>query len=411
MVWEATETLRKIVNTKKKIVVSRGGTRSGKTYAMLQALAIWLFTGQIRAHEKIPKGVASVVRKHKTTVASTVMRDFDEILSQNNLSTKLKINKQTRTYEFKGRMVEFIGADDYTKLMGSKRKILYVNEATEIGFRKEFFQLLIRTGGPVFLDLNPHDPYTWVRTELEEKRNLQRGDVDVIVTTYKDNRFLEPSLVEEIEYLQQTDTELWKVYGLGHYGKVEGLVYTDYEVIEQMPEIAELEFVRGGLDFGFTNSATALVYCGFKEPNLLFVDEKIYKYGLTDSLLLQELKAINHPPRMHISGDSAQAGTISELQSKRYNVHPVKKVGMGAVNSRIFMTSLVKNCKLFVTASSQNLIRELRTYKYQQTVQGDWLNEPSKGMDHALDAIGYFALTNLRSRAPKKERRVFGTID
>lgn len=393
----------------KKIVINRGGTRSGKTYSICQMLAVWLVTGRIRKNQYIKQGKASVVRKHRVTTRGTVEVDFQEILAQLGVYGFVDHNKTRSRYSFSGRSVEFIGADDEQKIRGYKSNILFANEANELHPKKEWFQLLIRTTDLIFLDFNPSDPYTWIRTELEDKRASTKGDVETIVSTYRDNPFLPDSQVEEIKYLQHLDPELWRVYGLGEYGKVEGLIYPDFEIIEEMPPVSELQFLRAGLDFGYTNSATALIYAGFQEPDRLYIDEGLYKHGLHDRLLLQELKAIAHPKTMHVSADSAQAGTIAELQAKGYNVHPVKKVGSGTVNSRVFMTSLVKNCKLFVTGRSQNVIRELKTYKYQQTPQGDWLNEPQKVNDHAMDAIGYFALTNLRSRAPRKGRRTAGT--
>ena len=36
------------MDSKKKIVINRGGTRAGKTYAIMQVFCNWLITGEIR---------------------------------------------------------------------------------------------------------------------------------------------------------------------------------------------------------------------------------------------------------------------------------------------------------------------------------------------------------------------------
>ena len=190
-------------------------------------------TGYVSSKERITQGVWSTVRKFSTTLDATVIRDFEEELNKQEVFGSIKHNKTKKTYEYGGRMVEFIGADDEQKLRGAKRNILYCNEANELKYREEFFQLLMRTEDKVFLDFNPDDENVWINSELEQKRLIEKGDVEVIVSTYKDNTFLPRSLIEEIEYLEKTDPEFWKVYGLGQYGKKYGLIFPDFTIIEQ----------------------------------------------------------------------------------------------------------------------------------------------------------------------------------
>ena len=201
--------------SEKRIVINRGGTRSGKTFSICQQIAMWLMTGQIRDGQIIEKGTASIVRKNKTTVTATVLRDFEYILKEYGYYQHVTHNKTNRTYSFDGRMVEMFGADDEQKLRGYKSDILYVNEANELNYHKEFLQLRLRTKELIIIDFNPSDPYTWIKTELEDKRAHIKGDVETIVSTYKDNSTLTDQQIAEIEYLKETDPTLWHVYGLG----------------------------------------------------------------------------------------------------------------------------------------------------------------------------------------------------
>lgn len=383
--------------TTKKIVVNRGGTRSGKTYNLEHLLVTWLFSGYIRKDHFIPKGIASVVRKYKETLRTTAQRDFETILKTYNLYQHVRHNKVERTYSFDGRTVEFFGADNEQKIRGATREILFCNEANELGFKKEFFQLLIRTKEVVFIDFNPSDPYTWINTEIEQKRAIEKGDVDVIVSTYKDNPFLQKSLIEEIEYLQHTDKELWQVYGLGQYGKVTGLVFPDVTIIQDLPD-ATL-FDAYGQDFGFSNDVSATVRGGVIGQNL-YLDEVIYETGLTNTDLSRYYESVGLRKGVdQIWADAAEPKTIEELRRMRWKIKAAKK-GRDSVR---FGIQLLKKYKIHITARSVNFQKEQKTYKYKQLPDGDYTNEPIDLNNHLWDASRYYAVMELGkvSRLPK----------
>lgn len=275
-VYEATR--QAVSNPLVKIIVLRGGTRSSKTYSVMQMILTRLVSGNFGGRN-IKRGVCSVVRKYASTLKGTVMRDFKEILLDSDLGDMVLENKTDKTFYYAGRLVEFIGADDQHKLKGGKRNILYCNESNELQFKKEFFQLLIRTKDIAIVDLNPDDPDIWINTELEQKRAVTKKDVTVIVSTYKDNRYLSPEEVAEIEYIKYVDPELWKVYGLGQYGKIMGTIFNNWEVIPELPPDAK--YVGHGMDFGYTHDPSTLIGL-YLYNNCLVLDEEIYERGLTN---------------------------------------------------------------------------------------------------------------------------------
>ena len=67
------------------------------------------------------------------------------------------------------------------------------------------------------MDFNPDDEDVWINTDLEQQRAITEGDVNVIVSTYKDNPFLDQSIVREIERLKAVDPMYYQIYGLGQY--------------------------------------------------------------------------------------------------------------------------------------------------------------------------------------------------
>lgn len=387
---DVTPVFTKNYATEKKIKVNRGGTRSSKTRSIAQLSVLWLFTGQISRTRQINKGVWSTVRKYSTTLDATVIRDFEEELTKQELYGALKINKTKRTYIYGDRMVEFFGADDEKKLRGAKRNILYCNEANELEFKTQFFQLLIRTENDIFLDFNPDDENVWINTELEQKRAHDMKDVEVIVSTYKDNTFLPQSLVNEIEYLEKTDPEFWKIYGLGEYGKIFGVIFPEYAIVERVPDDSKL--IAYGIDFGFTNDPCAIVEV--REQNgELFINELEYKRGMTNNDIGTRLKELGIQPHEYIVADSAEPKSIQEIYNQRFNIHPAQK-GADSIKNSI---DILKRYKLNITSKSSNLLKELKTYKWATDKSGNSINTPVDYNNHLIDAVRYVALNKLQN--------------
>lgn len=388
MKLETTPVFTQNYSSEKKIVINRGGTRSSKTVSVVQQCVLWLISGQLTRDTYIPKGVWSTVRKYSTTLDATVIRDFEEELNKHKIFELIQHNKTKKTYKYGDRLVEFIGADDEQKLRGAKRNILYCNEGNELDFKKEFFQLLMRTEDKIIIDFNPDDENIWINTELEQKRLFEKGDVDVIVSTYKDNTFLPKSLVAEIEYLEKTDPEFWKIYGLGQYGKLFGLIFENYNVVSEIPKDATM--VGIGIDFGFTNDPCAILEV-YKQDGELWINEIEYKRGMTNMDIGNRLKDVSIDDYSYIVADSAEPKSIQEICNQGFNVYPAQK-GADSINVSI---DILKRYKLNITQNSTNLIKELRTYKWKLDKTGNSLNTPVDYNNHAIDALRYVALNVL----------------
>lgn len=390
---KVTKVFRRNWLSTKKIVINRGGTRSGKTYSICQQLATWLMTGQYRKGQFLMVGTAAVVRKYKATLKATVIRDFEEILFSEGAYRSINHNKTDRTYSFDGRVVEFIGADDQQKLRGFKCDFLYCNEGNELTYKKEFFQLLIRTRLMVIIDFNPSDPYIWINEEIEQLRSNARGDVDVLVSTYSDNPFLESQQVEEIEYLEQTDKELWQVYGLGQYGKVTGLIFPEVTIIQDLPE--QMLNFGYGQDFGFTNDVSATPRCGVKGKNL-YLDECLYETGMTNDDLSDFYQSIGIRRKLDkIWADAAEPKSIEEIKRKGWRIKGARK-GKDSVK---FGIDTLKRYHIHITARSVNFQKEQKKYKYKQLPNGDYSNKPIDLYNHLWDATRYWAIEEIGSHS------------
>jgi phage terminase large subunit len=381
---EATEIFERNYDSQSKIVINRGGTRSSKTWSLNQLCALWLISGNYGDGKYCHEGVWTTVRKYRTNLDGTVIRDFEDILKAEGWYSGIDHNKTKKQYRYGKRLVEFIGADDEQKLRGAKRNILYCNEANELEYKQEFFQLLMRTENKIFLDFNPDDEQIWINQELEIKRSNEVGDVEVIVSNYKNNAFLPKSLIKEIEYLKQTDKEFWKIYGLGEYGNISGLIYENVKYVDSMPDC---KLVAHGLDFGYSIDVCAALSV-YRKDDELYLKELIYERELTNHDIAEKLIPIIG--REELICDSAEPKSIEELYRLGLNAKPATK-GRDSILNGI---DILKRYKINVVNSS-NLRREFRMYKWATDKNGNSLQKPI-GSDHLMDALRYVALIHLK---------------
>ena len=350
----------------KKIVVEQGGTRSGKTYNIL----LWIIFHYCGNNEG---KTITIARKTFPAVRSSVMRDFIEILKGSDLYREENHNKSNHEYMLNGNMVEFISMDQPQKIRGRKRDLAFLNEANELTF-EDWQQIVFRTNGRIILDYNPSDTFHWIYDRV-----IPRDDADFYQTTYRDNPFLDPTIIQEIERLKETDEHYWRVYGLGERGTNRAQVF-QFTTIQQIPETAK--FLSFGLDFGFTNDPSALVGC-YQEGDNLYFKELLYSTNLTNQDLDREFRRLEIGRYDEIFGDSSEPKSIEELHRMGWNIKPTQK-GADSVNAGIDM---LKRYKIHITGS--NLMKEMENYKWLEDKNGNLLNKPEDKWNHLIDALRY----------------------
>lgn len=407
---KTSDTFIKNINSTKRIVVNRGGSSSSKTFSILQMLFKWLKSWELRKNEYIPSGVATIGRQYGAELSKSVLRDWQNILSAENmiLSSRLsgwkyiKENKSERTYSYHGRVVEFIGCDDTEKVKGPRRQILYLNEANNIQYNV-FKQLLMRTSNACFIDFNPDDDEVWINTKLEQERASKIGDVEVIVSTFRDNAFLPRSIVDELLNLRITDPDLWQVYGNWKYWKIKGAIFEEgkhWQVIDEVPEEAILKGY--GQDYGFFPDPTVLVWVYQYWKDGIILDEVFRENNLINTYKddSEKLSSIQGQYELYeideyieIWADSSEPKSNEDLSGAGYNVNGVKK-GPWSIISGI---KTMKKYKLYITARSVGLRREFKKYVWATNkTSGETLKDkegrpiPLDKYNHGIDASRYW---------------------
>lgn len=356
-----------------RIVDNEGGVRSSKTMSLAQLFILKFFS---------EKDVTlTIFRKTMPALKATAMRDVVGLMKKYGVYDERKHNKTENIYHDGNNLLEFVALDEEQKVRGRKRDYAWLNEANELE-HEDFKQIILRTTKQLYLDHNPVEDDHWIATDV-----MTRADCEYIHSDYRDNTFLEPEIIKEIELMREGDPGYWNVFGLGLRPAQGSKIYQHYQLIDDFPE--DLDEIIYGVDFGF-NNPSAIIRVGRKE-NSWYWDELLYKTHLTNSMLIEECHALREAGFMTYSmtgyADSAEPDRIQEFCDAGFNLHPADKAVKPGID-------FVKGRPLFITKRSTNLLDNMRKLLWKTTKDGKVLDEPVKLNDHGPDAGRYAEYTH-----------------
>ena len=217
-------------------------------------------------------------------------------------------------------------------------------------------------------------------------------DCERFVTNYKDNPHLPKEMIKAIEDLQNTSPKKWLIYGKGEYAPNDKAIF-EFEVIDNI----EADFICFGIDFGYSQDPTSLVAV-YKNSDTIFLEELIYERGMVTQDIIQRLNKLDIQKSETIWADSAEPRLIEEIYRSGFNIKPVTK-GKDSIN---FGIQVMKNYKIKILKTSQNLINEMYAYQYETDKYGYVTDKPEGGLDHAIDAARYGCMMTLSQKAQSK---------
>lgn len=368
------------------IIANKGSSRSSKTFSELQLIKL------LCDHDK--NSINTVVSHSFPHLEGGAIRDFENILRADGIEPELIKHVKPCFYKLGSNIVEFVGFDNPGKALGAARKRLLINEANKMPF-SVCQQLMIRTEEVTFLDWNPSEEFWFDEHNYEEMSNVK-----VIHSTFLKNinpltgksNLSETQLQNFLIAKQKHDKELasgkfgfwynwWRVYGLGLKGRLEGVIFPDWQEYDELPD-CDL-YTLYGIDWG-GNDPTTLTECNFDgENNRLYVKEHIYQPQILNSKLIDYCLALGDV--MFIC-DSARKDKIFELQMAGINAMGCTK-GEGSILDGI---ERMKEFDIFVHKDSKNAQNEFNSYKWAVDKQtGKSLNVPEDANNHAIDGIRY----------------------
>ena len=384
-------------NPDENIFVIRGGQGASKTISILE-----LIIQSLCASEK----EASVLSSELSKMKKTVIRDYVKICKDwGVMQDRNDFNKSESKHEYPNdSYLDFIGADVSDIGKGFRRKILYINEADKMD-RDTAVQFISRADLTI-IDYNP-DTLFWGDDYINENNCL--------TLTFEDNEFLSQSEVKSIlDYKQKGfyNTDLpfekifedsniknkywankWRVYGLGLIGALDGVIFENWEIIDNIPK--EARKIGRGLDFGYSNDPSAATDI-YRYNEYRILDELFYLRGLSNAQIAKRI-----PDKLPTYVDSAEPKSKDEL--KKYGIKAIGVTkGRDSVN---FGIQTMQGQKYLVTRRSKNLINELNKYTWAKDRRtGESLNTPIDDWNHLLDGIRYHEMETIGIKKRKSIR-------
>ena len=371
---------RPYLNNRSRYEVFYGGAGSGKSHFVAQRMVI--------RHLAEPGHKTLVVRKVGKTSRHSTFALIRQTIAEWGVAHLFEVHRGDLdiTNNVNGNQFLFLGLDDVEKLKSiAGITDIWVEEATETT-EADFNQLDLRLRGQtsrpkqITLTFNPVSHLHWLK-----RRFFDRPDAKAVAlrTTYKDNRFIDSEYAAVIENLRNVDPVYYQIYGLGEWGVLGNLVFSNFVIEDFDPSPERFDSVHQGLDFGF-NHPSAMLTVGLRDGELYALEE-LYARGLTNAELI-EMAAGQFDKRRGTTADSAEPARIKSWSQAGWNVLPARK-GPDSVRHGI---DWLKAHRIHVHAKNcPNLAAELQGYKWRQDKDGNVLDEPVPFHDDAIAALRY----------------------
>ncbi len=363
-------------------LILEGAIRSGKTYADLLLWIMHVYHMQKPAKDFIITGY---------TLGSVERNIIKPLSSMLDVSITLD---QFGRFDMGPHKVNCFGTNTeiaYKPMQGMTSYGWLANEVTSHHHNSvtEAFQRCSGEGARIFWDTNPDNPTHPVKVNYIDKSGLRDARGDLAIQSFHfvldDNELLPPEYVEDVK--RTTPDGMWYDRRiLGKWVAAEGIIFTNWEEIEEIPdEVKNHSHRRYGIDFGFSVHPAVIIDVYFNGDEI-WLDELVYSTDMTNYMLANEMKT-KCEWGVPIYADSAEPKSIEEIASYGFNIHGASK---GPDSVRVGIDWLLGK-KIYVTARSHNAIEELQNYAWQINKDGEKLPKPIDAFDHILDSLRYSA--------------------
>lgn len=205
-------------------------------------------------------------------------------------------------------------------------------------------------------------------------------------STYLMNRFIDDAYRQRMERRKLVDPEGYRIYGLGEWGEIGGLILHNWEVKEISQNPVDYDDFAIGQDFGF-NHADVILPVGIKDDDI-YITKEIYEFEKDTNELIALALQRDIDRRKQMWCDSAEPDRIKMWQKAGFRAKGVDKGGSaGSVKAQI---DWLKQRKIYVHPSCVNTIKELQQWKWKKDEKtGEYLDEPVPFQDDAMAALRY----------------------
>lgn len=406
-------TFKEVNRSKKRYIVMKGSAGSGKSVDTAQNYILRLMKDKGRNLLCVRK---SDVTNRDSTFAElqgAIFRMFGKqykkywYINPSNMILECKLNNN---------QIIFRGVNDEKqreklKSITFKRGKLtdvWIEEATEI--TKADFEIIddrLRgelSGGLFYqikLTFNPVSSAHWIKQDF-----FDVADDDVLThhSTYLTNRFIDEAYKRRMERRKRLDPEGYRIYGLGDWGEVGGLILKNYIVEEFDTSFERFDYMVNAQDFGF-NHANCIGEVGFKDGEL-YLCREIYVYEMDTSEIIRLANQRGFNKSLKMWCDSAEPDRIKMWKKAGYKADGVKKE-QNSVKAQI---DHLKQMRIHIHPSCVNTIREIKQWKWRKDERLNvYTDEPVNIFDDAMAMLRY-SIEQERRTKPKLNRDIKGGI-
>ena len=288
--------------------------------------------------------------------------------------------EKVKSITFQHGKLTFIWVEEATELTESDIDILDDRLRGELDNPNLYYQITFT--------FNPVSATHWIKEKYFDYKEMT-NDPEIFThhSTYLDNRFIDKAYHRRMMRRKKQDPEGYRVYGLGEWGELGGVILNNVEMIDFTEK--GLEFInfdnKGyGVDWGY-NHATAILPVAEKD-NCLYVFDEIYVHEKTTPEIIEIAKHKGYNKQLRYMCDSAEPDRIKEFRNAGYNAMGVKKY-QGSVNAQI--DALKSYDKIYVNTTCINTYKEAQQWKWKQDKDGNYIDTPVDYFDDAMAALRY----------------------
>ena len=234
------------------------------------------------------------------------------------------------------------------------------------------------------LTFNPVSKNHWIKAAFFD---VDDANVMTHQSNYTQNRFIDAAYHERMERRKKLDPDGYRIYGLGEWGEVGGLVLENWEVKKTSYTLRDMDAVAIGQDFGF-NHANAILLIGYKDGNLYILRE-LYVYE-KDTEEIIDMAEGRFPMKSPMWCDSAEPDRIQMWRKAGYNARPVSKETTRGAKYQKTQVDWLKQRTIYIDPSCTNTLKEIGQWKWKKdAASGQYLDEPVDFFDDAMAALRY----------------------
>lgn len=382
--------LKHQLNNNNRYQIYFGGSSSGKSFSLAQRTVLDVFKGNRNY---------LIVRNVQSTLKRSCLNEITKAISNFKLNEYFQVNKTDMiiTCKLNNKQILFCGLDDVEKVksitpIDGVITDIWVEEATETDY-KAVKQLDKRLRGKskvvkrLTLSFNPILKDHWLYTEYfdiweDDKQYVEKDNVSILKTTYKDNKFLAEDDIKALE--NESDKYYYEVYTLGNWGVLGAVIFKNWRV-EDFSDIENtFDNFRHGIDWGFADDPFAYVKSHYdRMRRKLYICDEIEAVGLLnrEAAPLVSKKANGDL----VICDNASPKDVAEFSDLRINAVSARK-GAGSIEYGI---KFLQGLEIIIHPRCQNFKNEINKYKYKEDKNGNILPIAVDKDNHLIDALRY----------------------